>query len=141
MAWEQSLEAFAFRRGSNHLWDWSLVEEKGQRLENFVASHLLKAIHFWTDRGFGDFGLYFLRDKEKNEVDFLVTKNEKPWFLVEVKAKANGGISKALFHFQHQTSAPHAFQVAFDLPYVNKDCFSHHEPIIVPASTFLSQLI
>ncbi len=139
--WTANISRSLIKEPKIFLWDWSLVEEKGQRLENFVASHLLKAIHFWTDRGFGDFALYFLRDKEKREVDFLVTKNEKPWFLVEVKATFNGGISKSLFHFQQQTSAPHAFQIAFDLPYVDKDCFSHHEPIIVPASTFLSQLI
>lgn len=139
--WTSNISRSLLKEPKIFLWDWSLVEEKGHRLENFVASHLLKAIHLWTDRGFGDFGLYFLRDKEKREVDFLVTKNEKPWFLVEVKATSNPGLSKALFHFQKQTAAPHAFQVAFDLPYVNKDCFSHHDPIIVPALTFLSQLV
>jgi len=25
-----------------YLWDWSVIEEDGQRLENLVASHLLK---------------------------------------------------------------------------------------------------
>jgi len=139
--WTQNISRSLLKEPKIYLWDWSLVADPGQRYENFVASHLLKAIHFWTDLGFGEYGLFFLRDKEKREVDFLVTKNNTPWFLVEVKSSANGGISKALFHFQHQTSAPHAFQVAFDLPYVNRDCFDYHDPIIVPASTFLSQLI
>lgn len=139
--WSKNITRSLLKEPKIYLWDWSLVSDKGQRLENFVASHLLKAIHFWTDRGFGDYGLHFLRDKEKREVDFLVTKEGEPWFLVEVKSSMNGGISKSLYHFQKQTGAPHAFQVAFDMPYVDGDCFGYQEPVIVPATTFLSQLI
>jgi predicted AAA+ superfamily ATPase len=139
--WSTNISRSLLKEPKIFLWDWSLVDDRGQRLENFVASHLLKAIHFWTDRGFGDYHLYFLRDKEQREVDFLVTKNNEPWFLVEVKASASGGLSKSLFHFQEQTRARHAFQVVFDLPYVNQDCFAHTKPVIVPATTFLSQLI
>jgi molybdopterin-guanine dinucleotide biosynthesis protein A len=84
--------------------------------------------------------LHYLRTKDKREVDFLVTKDESPWFLVEVKTKAKG-ISSALHHFQNLTGAPHAFQVAFDLPFVNKNCFTEKGPLLVPAQTFLSQLI
>ena len=51
------------------------------------------------------------------------------------------GLSKALYHFQEMTQASHAFQVSFDLPFVEKDCFTFQTPIIVPAKTFLSQLV
>jgi hypothetical protein len=61
--------------------------------------------------------------------------------MIEVKYSANSGISKSLYYFQEQTGAKHAFQVVFDLPYVDKDCFTYTKPIIVPAKTFLSQLI
>ncbi len=50
-------------------------------------------------------------------------------------------ISRWLYHFQEQTGAPHAFQLNFGMKHVNKDCFSYHKPTIVPASTFLSQLV
>jgi hypothetical protein len=33
------------------------------------------------------------------------------------------------------------FKFAFDWPFVNRDCFEWGEPIIVPATTLLSQLI
>jgi len=91
--------------------------------------------------GFGDYQLYYLRDKEKREVDFLVTKDKKPWFLVEAKTSNNKGISKNLHHFQQELQVPHAFQVVYDSPYIDVDCFSYSKPIIVPASTFLSQLV
>ncbi|MBU1629296.1 MAG: DUF4143 domain-containing protein, partial [Gammaproteobacteria bacterium] len=115
--------------------------DPGAKMENFVACHLMKATQFWTDQGLGDYKLYFIRDLEKNEVDFLVSKNDQAWFLVEVKASSNGGISKHLYKFQKQTGAPHAFQVVFDLEYVDKDCFSINDPVIVPVRTFLSQLV
>lgn len=124
-----------------YLWNWAIIEDQGARLENFVASHLYKAVQFWTDRGLGEFDLYYLRDKEKREVDFLVTKNKKPWFLVEAKSSGSKGISRWLYYFKEKLNVPHAFQIGFDLPFVDQDCFEINEPVIVPAKTFLSQLI
>lgn len=89
----------------------------------------------------GNYDFYFLRDKEKREVDFLITKDHCPWFLVEVKQGENNRISNHLILYQQQTNAKHAFQVVIDMDYVDMDCFSYEEPIIVPAKTFLSQLV
>ncbi|NGX46705.1 MAG: hypothetical protein K1000chlam3_00066 [Chlamydiae bacterium] len=138
--WSKNITRSLLKEPKLYLWDWSLIEEEGQRNENLVASHLLKAVHFWTDCGLGDYGLYYLRTKEQREVDFVVTKNEKPWFLVEVKTNKNS-ISKDLYRFQNETKAQHAFQVTLDLPYVDRNCFEEKTPIIVPARTFLSQLV
>jgi hypothetical protein len=123
------------------LWDWSLVADEGARRENLVASHLLKAVHGWTDLGLGDYDLFYLRDKAKREVDFLVTRAGKPWFLVEVKSAGKRDLNPNLEYFQRMTGARHAFQVAFDLPFVDIDLFSRTTPCRVPALTFLSQLL
>lgn len=138
--WSKNITRSLLKEPKLYLWDWSLIDDEGHRYENLVGSHLLKAVHFWTDQGLGDFGLYYLRTKDKLETDFAVTKNGRIWFLVEVKSKAKG-LSPALYHFQKETNAPHAFQVAFDLPFVRKDCFTEKEPVLVPAKTFLSQLV
>ena len=74
-------------------------------------------------------------------MDFLVTRNEKPWLLVEVKTSARAKLSRHLSTFQEKTGATHAMQVAMDLDYVEQDCFAVKKPIIVPAKTFLSQLV
>jgi uncharacterized protein len=50
-------------------------------------------------------------------------------------------LPEALAHFQHQTLAPHAFQVVMDLPFVESSCFARSDPTVVPARTFLSQLV
>ncbi|MEA1986274.1 MAG: ATP-binding protein [Candidatus Marinimicrobia bacterium] len=123
------------------LWDWSIVNDEGEKKENMIASHLLKAVHFWTDFGFGNYNLYFLRDKMKREVDFLVTKNNKPWFLVEVKSSNSKRLSANLQYYAKLLNIKTAFQVDFDSKYIAKDCFSTKIPIKVPATTFLSQLI
>jgi hypothetical protein len=50
-------------------------------------------------------------------------------------------LSPSLAYFQGQTQAPRAFQVTLDMDYVGADCFREHRLIMVPARTFLSQLI
>ena len=120
--------------------DWSGVEDPGQRAETFVGCHLLKAVEGWTDLGLGTFELRYLRDKLKREVDFLVVRDRKPWFLVEVKTR-DTALSNSLPYFQKATKAKHAFQTVIELPYVQADCFSRLEPSVVPARTLLSQLL
>ena len=121
--------------------DWSLVADAGKRAETFVACHLLKAVEGWTDLGLGEFRLAYLRDKGKREVDFVVIRDGRPWFLVEVK-QSDTQLQAALGHFQRQLGAPQAFQVVIDADYVAADCFARAgEPLVVPARTFLSQLL
>lgn len=119
---------------------WSGVADEGCRAETFVACHLLKAVEGWTDLGFGSFELRYLRDKQKREVDFLVVRDRKPWFLVEVKLSDNH-LASSLGHFQGQIKAAHAFQVVMNLGYEVADCFRLRDPVVVPARTFLSQLL
>ena len=111
------------------------------RAETFVGCHLLKAVDGWNDMGLGAFELGYLRDKEKREVDFLVVRDGKPWFLAEVKHR-DESISGSLEYYQEQVKAPFAFQVVIDADYVEADCFAKPRgPVVVPAKTFLSQLL
>lgn len=50
-----------------YLRDWSGIEDTGKRAETFVACHLLKAVEGWADLGFGEFDLFYIRDKKKRE--------------------------------------------------------------------------
>ena len=121
--------------------DWSSIDDAGARAETFVGCQLLKAVEAWTDLGLGKFDLGYLRDKEQHEVDFLVTRDGKPWFLVEVKQR-EGPLSPSLEYFQAQLKAPFAFQVVIDAEFVSADCFAKPRgPMAVPAKTFLSQLV
>ncbi len=123
-----------------YLWDWSLVDDPGARAENLVAGALLKTVHALTELGHGAFALHFLRDKDKREVDFVVVRDGRSWFLVEVKTSGKAPLSPSLAHFQRQIGAAHAFQVVMDAPFVARDCFERTTPTVVPARTLLSQL-
>ena len=124
-----------------YVWDWSQVQDPGAKAENLVASSLLKATNYWTESGKGEFDLHYIRDKQKREVDFLVTRDRTPWFLVEVTSSRKAPLSTSLQYFQDQTNAKHAFQVAMDFDYIERDCFEFQKPVIVPAKTFLAQLV
>jgi len=73
------------KEGKLYLWDWSEVMAAGPRFENMVASHLLKAADFWTDTGEGVFELHYLRNKDRAEIDLLLTRDRKPWLALECK--------------------------------------------------------
>lgn len=127
-------------------WDWSPIQDTGARIESFVASHLLKAVHWWTDLGLGTFELFYIRDTNQRKVDFLVVKNSEPWMLVEVKKSIKEPISSSLKHFAAQLAVPFAFQVVLEMDYVDTDCFNTEcsglgGVIRVPMKTWLSQLV
>ena len=70
-----------------YFYDIAQVQEKGARFENLIACALLKNSHFKEDC-YGETGkLYYLRNKDKKEIDFLLTKNNKPFQMIEAKWK------------------------------------------------------
>jgi uncharacterized protein len=139
--WTKNVNRSILKAPKTYLYDWSLCAGKGAMVENFVASHLLKAISFWNNTGQGDFGLFYLRNKDKREVDFLVTRKNEPWFLAEVKSSYKQPLSDNLRFYQEQLNAPYAFQLAFDMEYIDMNLFTLDKIRIVPIKTFLSQLI
>ncbi len=88
-----------------YLYDWSELEDEGARFENLVASHLLKAAHLWTDAGDADVELRYLRDREHREVDFLMLRDGRPWFLLESKL-ADSQVSESLRTFANRLAVP-----------------------------------
>jgi len=138
--WSRNVTRSLLKQPKLYLWDWSRVSDSGSRVENFVATHLHKAVDYWTDTGIGKYELFYLRDKDKREVDFLVSQNGVPWMLIEVKASSNESLSKSLHHFADQLNPKYTFQLAFDMPYMDFDIRKLTKPMIVPMSTFLSQL-
>lgn len=76
------------KEGKLYMWDPAEVEDEAARFENLIACHLLKACHQWTDSGEGEFELRYLRNKERQEIDFLMMRDGRPWLPVEVKLAA-----------------------------------------------------
>jgi predicted AAA+ superfamily ATPase len=101
-------------RGAPKLYFFDLLRipasDVGVRLENLVALHLIKACHYWTDTAQGEFDLHFVRDKEQREVDFLVVRDGKPWWLVECKSGQTDP-APSLLYFREKLGKPRCFQL------------------------------
>ncbi len=124
------------KRPKVYLWDWSEVSEDGKKFENLIASHLLKWSHFIYDSEGYNIGLFYLRDSEKREVDFVVTMNMKPWIAVEVKLNKKE-VSSSLYYYKKKLNIPYVYQVVAD---EEVDILKNGIRII-SASRFLSSLI
>jgi uncharacterized protein len=88
-----------------YLFDYAGIKDPAARFENMVAVELFRAVSNWNDMGWGDFGLHYVRTKEGREVDFLVSEDRKPLFLVEAK---RGDMTPApnLLRFQKALGIP-----------------------------------
>ncbi len=93
-----------------YLWDWTEIQEPGIRFENLVAVHLLKYVHYMNDLGRDDLSLHYVRDKEKQEVDFVICRNKKPFVLIECKQDQETA-APALWHFAKLLGVKRAFQL------------------------------
>ena len=119
-----------------YLWDWSEIQSPAARLENMIASHLLKCVHFLYDVYGHKVELQYLRDREGREVDFIVTYNKKPWFCVEVK-KSDTKVSPHLIYFKERLDIPFTYQVIEKSGYDS----THRNIRVISADLFLAGLI
>ncbi|HJD56384.1 MAG TPA: ATP-binding protein [Rickettsia endosymbiont of Pyrocoelia pectoralis] len=138
--WSKNVVKSLLKEPKYYLWDWSQLKDIGAKFENLVSCHLLKAVYFWNETGLGDFSLYYLRDKQKREVDLVVTKNDKPWILIEAKV-SDSSVSSSLKYFHELLKPEFSFQVVQNKPAISNSCFDKPGLWVVPAITFLSQLI
>ncbi len=114
------------------------TEEKSKRLENITALHLLKMCHYWTDLAFGEFDLFYLRNKDAREVDFLVTRDSNPWMMVECKTEELE-LSSHLIKFNALLKPTYAIQVVYKKKY--ERFYAQHNIRVVDYEIFLSGLI
>jgi predicted AAA+ superfamily ATPase len=119
-----------------YLFDFSAIENPGAKFENLVALHLYKLCDAWTDWGYGDFALYYVRDREKREVDFLITERHQPYALIEAKLTA-GDVDSHLRYFTDRLKPKYAVQVVRE-PGRFKNGFTSKKVIWTPATSFLS---
>lgn len=88
-----------------YFYDVCRAGEEAKRFENLVAVELKRATTNWTEYGLGEFDLNYLRNKEQEEVDFLVTRGNAPLFLVEAKT-GNDSPASSLVKFQNMLHVP-----------------------------------
>ncbi len=97
-----------------YFFDTGLVKgDRGIKLENFVALSLLRELYREEDMDGKRRHVRYLRTKEGREVDFIVTEENAPKFMVEVK-QADRSPAKNLLYFNERYSFP-GVQLVADL--------------------------
>lgn len=128
------------KEGKIYLWDWSEVENEGARFENMIACHLLKYAHFITDSGIANISLHYLKNKEKQEIDFLLVKDKQPWLPIEVKLNEDTA-SKNWDVFFKNLPCKQGLQIIKKPNTCKLLAKNHGEVLILSAEHFLSQLV
>lgn len=97
--WVKNIARSLVKAPKYYFYDTAQVKDMSLRLENLTACALLKELDFRRDV-YGEAGqLFYLRNKDKKEVDFLITQDHQPTLMIEVK-KSQDNISSGmkLFH-------------------------------------------
>lgn len=98
-----------------YFYDIGAVEgDDGKKFENLIALHLLKHVHFIEDTQGEQSGLYYIKDKQKHEVDFfyLQSKNDSGT-MIEAKL-TDTQFSDHLGYFQQRLPQTKALQVVLN---------------------------
>ncbi|HMO52848.1 MAG TPA: ATP-binding protein [Kiritimatiellia bacterium] len=103
--WSKRISRGLRKEQKLYLFDLPRIDDPAARFENAVAMELHRAVSSWNDLGLGVFQLHFIRNKEKQEVDFLITQSGKPWLLVEAK-QSETSPSNSLRKFQATLNIP-----------------------------------
>lgn len=82
-----------------------MIESPSERFENIVALELLRALSNWNDIGSGNYSLHYVRNRDKEEVDFLIADNNRPFLLIEAKL-SDSTPAKSLRKFQNIFQIP-----------------------------------
>ena len=121
-----------------YLWDSPRIKEPAARFENMVALELFRAVTAWNDTGHGTFSLHFIKNKERQEVDFVIANEGEPLFLVEAKL-SDTGPSPALKKFQGVLKKP-AIQLVEDSKGYYMIPHGDQYILVAPAYQWLSSL-
>jgi hypothetical protein len=136
--WTKKISRAIQKERKIYLWDIPRIKDKSSQFENMVAVELYRAVSQWNDLGFGTFSLHFIRNKEKQEVDFLIADQGKPVLLIEAKI-SDSQPSPALRKFQDNLQIP-AVQLTEDLQGYRIISNKSQKILIAPAYQWLSQL-
>jgi predicted AAA+ superfamily ATPase len=136
--WTKNIARAIQKERKIYLWDTPRIQDPSARFENMVALELYRAVVSWNDRGYGNFSLHFIKNKEKQEVDFLIAADHEPFVLIEAK-----------WSDQEPSSTLNKFQRSLNIPAVqlfnHGDSFrlvpnGHNKVLIAPAPQWLSNL-
>ncbi len=136
--YHKSLHRALRKESKYYLWDWSVLDDPGSRFENLIASHLLKFCNFVSDTYGYSARLFYIRDTDQREVDFLIEWENKPWLMVECKLK-QGGRLLPLKYFGERLGVTKRFMVVME---DGVDYLEHNSNArVISANRFLNAFV
>ena len=136
--WTEKISRAIHKERKYYLWDSPRITDPGARFENMVALELYRAVSSWNELGFGSFSLHFIKNKDQQEVDFLVADDGKPFIMIEAKV-TNDQPSTVFRKFQNILDIP-AVQLIEQGESFRIIPNEKHKILIVPAYQWLSLL-
>lgn len=136
--WTRRIARAIQKERKTYLWDAPRVKDPGARFENMVAIELYRAVNGWNDMGYGAFSLHFIKNKDQQEVDFIIANDGDPVILIEAK-RADVEPSKALRKFQDFLKTP-AVQLVEDAGGYRVIPNGDQSILVAPACQWLSTL-
>lgn len=113
--WHRDVARSLLKEPKIYFLDNGLVKgDAGTRLENAVAAMLLKHCHYRQDAEGKPVTLHTIRDKERHEIDFVLTEGDRVTDLIEVKL--GDAVPGAFLHRMAERFAPaRALQLVAEL--------------------------
>ncbi len=136
--WSKSIARAIHKEKKLYLWDTPRIKDPGARFENQVAMELFRAITSWNDMGHGQFALHYIKNKEQQEVDFLIVNEQEPLILIEAKL-SDREPSAALKKFQNQLNIP-AVQLTGEAEFYKLVSNKAQKILVAPACQWLAGL-
>lgn len=118
-----------------YLFDWTRVIDPGLRFENWMACEIYSLTRYWEEGTGIPFRVHFVRTKDREETDFLILRQNKPWMLVESKL-SDGAVASHHLETQAQLGGIPFVQVCRQ---EGVACLTGKNAYKVSASRFFSQ--
>ena len=119
-----------------YFYDCSMGYEEAACLENLVACYLLKFVELKKDTLGEEYQLKYFRDRDDHEVDFILTKNSKPYLAIEVKTNEDRP-TKSLKYLQKKIPNIECIQLVKNLQRKS----DYQGIAVVPLEGFLSKTV
>lgn len=121
-----------------YMFDYGSINDAGAKFENFVALELMRFAVYWNCTGEGEFELRYLKNKEQQEIDFVLMLDGKPILLIEAK-NSEETVSKSVYKFQDKLNIP-AIQLVNKPDIYRKKKNGKNYIYIISGAQFLSNL-
>jgi predicted AAA+ superfamily ATPase len=103
--WRKKITRAITKEKKLYFYNYADIESSSAKFENMVALELRRGVTNWNDLGLGNYSLHYIRNRDKEEVDFLVANNNNPLILIETKM-SDDAPTKSLRKFQNVLNIP-----------------------------------